>query len=211
MLFKPTYSRLFFDADADGSGGAGNGEGDKGGDATKPKTVEFSDEQQSEVNKRIAAARRQAEADAKARFEKDATDRAEAERVEKERKDAEAAGEFDKVRTSIETERDTFKTRAETAEAKAGEYEKLITPIVTERLDRLKAASAEVAKGFPAEASVLDQLAWLDDPRTKALIAAQATTNDKFRSHVNTPNPNTNAKPSDDEARRAQARTYRDF
>lgn len=174
---------------------------------TEPKPVAptYTDEQQRDIDRRMAATRKQAEADARAKFEQTATEKAEAEKVERERKEAEARGEFDSVKTSLETEAKTHKERADAAEAKATQYESLITPIVTERLETLKAASADVAKGFPADAPVLDQLAWLDDPRTKALIATQDSQNQKYLGHVNTPKPNANLT----DAQRADAERQR--
>lgn len=176
-----------------------------------PTPPTFTADQEKEINGRIAAARRQAEADAKAKFEQTATERSEAEKAERERKEAEARGEFDTVKASLETDAKTHKERADAAEAKAATYEELIAPIVTERLDALKAASADVAKGFPTDASVLDQLAWLDDPRTKALIAQQDAKADNLRRFPMTPKPNAPLLLNDDDAKRAQARMYRDF
>lgn len=162
----------------------------------QPTAPTLTPEQEKEVNGRIAAARRQAEADAKAKFDKDAADRAEADRVDKERKDAEAKGEFDKVRTSIEAERDTFKTEAMTAKERNAKYEEVIGPIIEERLKPFEALNdKDLMADFPKDADALTKLAWLNDPWKQKLIAAQATTNSKYLNHVNTPKPNADGTP----------------
>lgn len=191
MLRKPIYGRLFFDADAGNGegGGAGSGESGDKPNGEKPAAPTYSDEQQRDIDRRIAAARRQAEADAKARLEQTAAEKAEAERVERERKAAEERGEFDKVRQSLEAERDTFKTDAQAKAERLERYEAVIGPLVAERLEAVKAASPDVAEGFPKDADTLSQLDWLNDPRTKALIAQGTARTESYTRHVNTPNP----------------------
>lgn len=162
-----------------------------------------------EARKEEAKARKAAEAELTT-LRKAAAD-AEAAKAAEAEEDAKRKGEFEKLANdraeslkAVTTERDALTEQIAT-------YQALIAPIVTERLDALKAANADVAKGFPVDADLLTQLAYLDDPRTKALIDAQAAKADTLRQWPGTPKPNTNLDPTDDDAKRSQGRMYRDF
>lgn len=177
----------------------------------KPEPPKVPDDVQKLIDAAAAAARKEGEKAGKAAVE---TAAAEAKRIadeEAQRQKDIDAGEFGKVRESLERERDGFKTRADEAEGVIAKYDAILAPLVKERLDAIKAADADVAKGFPADAPLLDQLAWLDDPRTKALLAKQDQHRENLSRFPSTPKPNGDGKPTDDQARAAQARLYRTF
>lgn len=154
------------------------GLGDKGKETIRKEREarRIADEQRIAAEKELIALRK-ADADRKKAEEEAAETKA----VE-ERKFAELAEKRGNDLKAVTGERDALQERVTT-------YEALIKPIVTERLDALKAASATVAEGFPTDADVLTQLAWLDDPRTKALIAQGTAKVESYTRHVNTPNP----------------------
>lgn len=164
--------------------------------ATPPSTgeegkVEFTPAQQKELD-RIAAAARKEGRDA---ANQAAADKAAADKATKDAADAEARGEFDTVKGTLQKSIDDLTTDRDTLKAKVESYDAILTPLVKERHDALKAADAEVAQGFPADADPLTQLAWLDDPRTKAVLAKQDERADALRLWPNTPPPNGNGKP----------------
>lgn len=113
--------------------------------ATPPKTEEspkvtFTDEQQKELNKLIANARREG----KAAAEKDANDvKAKAE-ADAERSRQEAAGEYEKAKTTLTAERDTA---ASERDGYKGKLETLLAD--------LKPEIEKAWAGLPAEVSAL--------------------------------------------------------
>lgn len=167
----------------------------KPADDPKPTeaAVTFTAEQEAEINRRMAATRKATEADVKKRFETEVEERKRLADEEAERTRQIAAGEFDKVKTGLETERDGFKTRAETAEQRAERAITLLQGRVAEQVKTLTERDAELAKAFPADADVLDQIAWLEDPRTKRVLHDDPATA-TFRM-PRTPNPDGDKKP----------------
>lgn len=173
----------------------------------------FTDEQQKVIDGRIAAARRQAEADAKKRIEAEAEERRKAEETDRERKAAAERGEFDTVRASLETERDTIKGERDALTERIGKYDAALKPVIEGQLKTLQEIDKDAAAGFPAEADALVQLDWLNDPRTQRLMQSAAdkrTALDRNRL-PGTPPVNGGGRINEDEARRSQARMYRDF
>jgi hypothetical protein len=132
--------------------------------------AELTPEQQAALDRRTAAARREGESTGKTKAAQEAQAAADADKAERERKEQEARGEFDKVRQSIEVERDGFKADLDTTKGRLDRALELLKSGVQGKVDSLTKADPELAKAFPADADVLDQIAWLDDPRTKAVI-----------------------------------------
>jgi len=131
---------------------------------------QLTEEQRKELDSQMAATRRQAEADAKARLEADALTKKQEQDAEAERKRQQAAGEFDQVRVSLETERDSWKTKAEQAEDRSKRAIALLETGVEDQVKLLKERDPELAKAFPGDADVLDKIEWLNDPRTKRVL-----------------------------------------
>lgn len=180
--------------------------GDKGKEPEKPPAVTFTAEQQAEINRLMGAARKEGRDAA----DEAARKKAEKDRADKDAADAEARGEFEKVKGTMQQSIDSLTGERDALKAQVDSYVALVAPIVADRLAALKAADAEVARGFPADADPLAQLAWLDDPRTKALLAKQAERADALSSWRNTPKPNGDPTGQNDEqARRAMSRMYR--
>jgi len=131
----------------------------------KPEEVTFDDKQQAKVNALLAAERKRTEEATATRLK---TEREEADRTaqaEAERKKQAEAGQFDEVKRSIETERDGFKTRAETAEAereKLAEYVKSDIATVTKTVKDAKDSPAAkvLMRYYPGDDA--DPLALLD-------------------------------------------------
>ncbi len=173
--------------------------------APNPTPVEFSAEQQAEIDRRIAAARRKAEQDAK---DAAATAAAEAEaraKAEADIKANEAKGDYEAARALIEKERD--EARAESAAHKE-RYDAAIAAIepgVTKEWADLPEEVTALYAG--AEDDVLAKAAHIQ--RTKPLVA-KLTITPAPRIGI-TPRPNGSPDANDEEARRAQARSYRDF
>ncbi len=176
-------------------------------DDPKPTGPTFTAEQEAEINRRMAATRKQAEADAKRKFDSDAETRQKDADAEAERKRQEAAGEFDKVKVSLEGERDSFKSRAETAEARAERAIELLRGGIADKVKTLTERDAELAKAFPADADVLDQIAWLDDPRTKRVLADDQTQNGFRQPRTPTPAAPLNAAQQAEERARQLAQS----
>ncbi len=148
---------------------AGDPPKDPPGDPPKPDDppkVTFSDEQQRELNRLIARETRKAAETEKAAAEaaQEAT-RKQAE-TEADRKKQEDAGEFEKVRTGIEQERDTFKGERDTLK---GEHDALSTYFEAQYMAALKDLP-DVVKAFaPAEdASFETKSKWLTTAQEQA-------------------------------------------
>jgi len=115
----------------------------------------FTAEQQKEMNRIAAAAKREGQEAA----ERKMADEAQAAKDERNRKAAEERGEYDKVKASIEAERDTEKKARVAAEKRMADYVKDITPDVTARWDALP---DEVKPLYPgADDDVLGKAAFL--------------------------------------------------
>ncbi len=92
-------------------------------------------------------------------FERKQREKDDAETRNRERLEQEKRGEFDKVRQSLETERDEAKAALADRDAKVASYEKL----ATKRVEAVKAGiPAEALEDFPDDADALEQLTWLE-------------------------------------------------
>lgn len=209
------YGRMFFTPDGDGAGGAGGQGGDGGGGGKPPAdpldglTPEARAAVQKQVDAAAAAARKEAEKSALAKFEADQQAKQQAEKEERERQEAIKRGEFDQVKTDLEQriaaasgERDQLTTRL-TA------YETALTPMI----DSLKGElPAEALKGYPEEADAVARLAWLQE--RKELVATLRPAGDGTPAPrvPATPRPNGATPPADpakdERARRQAMRSY---
>ena len=146
----------------------------------------LTEDQRRELDSQIAAARRQAETDARTKFDADAAKvKADAD-VEAKRLADIAKGDFETVKASLEGERDTFKVQAETEKSRADKAVELLSGQVADRVKELPTA---IADQFPKDADVLDQIAWLDDPRTKAVIETAQSQGQRLGGTVIAPRP----------------------
>lgn len=192
--------------DADKGDGAGNVvESDTTATDAKPGEqgeagVMFTTEQQAAINKMIGDARR----DGRKAAETDAERKRRESDESRERDEQIKRGEFDAVRTGLETKVTELSTVKDTLAQTLTAYETEFAPVIAAKL----AAVPETAKaGFPQDASPLEQLKWLNDPRTVALIEREAETQ-KIADARNgarnpmTPIPNGNAKEAAQEAER---------
>lgn len=186
MLRKPAYGRIFFEADNGDAGGNTSGTDaatTTSTTATPPSTgesdaVTFSDAQQKEINRLIGKARQEGR-DA----EKQVNATAEQERQAEAARQAEIEkGNFEKVKTDLETERDGFKTERDQLTAKVDRYEALTKT----RVDAIKGElPAEAVEDFPADADAIDQLEWLEG--RKALLAKLAPAAAQGNGHPRVP------------------------
>jgi sugar-specific transcriptional regulator TrmB len=133
--------------------------------------------QRKEIDRRMRAARKDGETAGKTAAQTEAEAAAEAARTERERNEQAARGEFDQVKSSLERERDGWKTKADEFKIRADRAIALLESRVEGQLKRLTERDADLAKAFPADADVLDQIAWLEDPRTKRIIDADDNAN----------------------------------
>lgn len=189
------YGALFFDADDASGGGGDKPEGDKPADPLGTLTPE----QRKAIDGQIAAARRQAEADARRKHDEAAAKAKADADAEIERKRLEAAGEYDKVRVALESERDTTKAERDAIKADLDAYAGIVESYLTEREKQIEGI-AELKAGYPKDATPLERLRWLDDPRTKAALAAATAKADATQTlyrqaaGTTTPKPNGSGK-----------------
>jgi multidrug efflux pump subunit AcrA (membrane-fusion protein) len=191
LLFLPMFALLSLFSDGGGGGDTDDetakreaAEAEKAKAEAERNKVTFDADQQREVQRLVAkeakVAREKALADAKAEREEQEA----AARKEAERKAAEDRGEFDKVRQSIEAERDTFKGKAESAEAELERYRKTFAPSVetgwTDFPDELKDAYDGADDDTLAKAAFMAK--W---EKTAERLRAQGATE-----RGNPPNPN---------------------
>lgn len=211
------YGRLFFSPDDDGGGGTNGGETKP--DEQKPKETpkdplaDLPDDVRKIVQGRIdsaaANARKEGLKAGKTEAETAAAEKAATEKAEKEQADLIAKGEFDSVKSKLESERDAEKAKAD----------RLLKIATADLADRIKAVNdlgdKELSDALAAITEPLDQIEWLNDPRTKRALATAseekkvADANGKPKVH-GTPKPDLNGKSKELSERTAQryARSY---
>ncbi len=134
------------------------------GDAGKTR-VEFSDEQMAELGRIVAKERKEAERKAIDKAKADADAAAEQARKDRERDEEIKRGEFDKARSSLESERDAAKGEATSLKAENDQLRAAVDSILTAEW---KALPAEVRDAYSgADDDPLAKLAWL--PKGKKL------------------------------------------
>lgn len=158
-------------------------------------------EQQREIDRRMAATRKQAEADAKRKHD-DAIAKAKTDADQKAEIDLKVkSGEFDQAKQLIESERDTVKGERDSLKAENDRYANVVATVLAEREKVLEGITDKALKdAYPKDASPLERLAWLDDPRTKAALsvateAAKVATAQGQPRQPHTPKPNGTNKP----------------
>jgi hypothetical protein len=150
-------------------------------DPPKPDDVKFDAAQQQKVNDLIAAARKKAEEDTAAKFKTDADEAKKKADAEAQRKKDQESGEFEKVRTSVEAERDTIAAERDTIKS---ENEVLVAYFTADYTAALKDLPDYVKEFVPADdASFATKSEWL----TKAKAAAAKY--EKANPRGNGPNP----------------------
>lgn len=168
-------------------------------------------------------ARRKAESDAKQAKdqletlmrEKAETDAAKAAAEEEE---ARKRGEFEQIAQKRQGELETVKLELEALKADFAKASELLESVITERVAALEATeSTDLIAAFPREATALEKIAWLDDPRTKAAVTraeeAKKVLGANGKPKVpGTPDPSSGARSATDaekaRAVRKAARTY---
>lgn len=211
MLRTPAYGRIFFEADTGNSAGneaTTDAATTPSPTATPPTTgatdaVTFTDAQQKELDRLIGKARQEGRTAAE-----QAAAAAETQRQADAARQADIAkGDFEKVKTDLETERDTAKTERDGLAQKVTAYEALTTT----RVAALKAElPAEAVEDFPADGDPLDQLTWLEG--RKALVEKLAPASGDTKPRVPA-TPPANGKPNGltKEQQEAVNRQYRRF
>ena len=138
------------------------------------------------------AAKKTAEELAAIRAEKAAADAAKA---AEEEEAAKKRGEFEKIADLRAQEVTNLKTELVQVKADLAKAEELLTNVVAERAKALEElGDADLLSAYPKDASTLERIAWLDDPRTKAALTraeeAKKVTDAQGRPRVpGTPNP----------------------
>lgn len=179
MLTKPAYGRVFFEADS-GSNAGGGGNGSAADTNAKPSgqsgesagfqpitTEEQLNEWKSKTRRHLIA-----EIKDELKTEQAAKDREAAE--QRERDEEVKRGEFDKVRTDLESKLTAADSEVQALAAKVEKYEKL----TASRVDAIKGElPAEAVEDFPAEADAIDQLEWLEGRKTLLAKLAPAAAN----------------------------------
>jgi beta-glucosidase-like glycosyl hydrolase len=184
-------------------------------EAVKPSTSEFKPIQSQEqfdqmIADRIKRAAEKAKEDAKAELNAELDQKRKADEAERQRKADIEAGKFEEVKVSLETERNDFKSRAETAETK---LQSALTLLASSVNERWKDVPEEVAELYEGDADdPLAKTAFID--KNAKLIARIKGTQDaaeqKFAaaSRTRTPTPDRSGTTADDErAKREQARS----
>lgn len=158
--------------------------GDKQGDAGKAK-VEFTAEQTAEIGRLLAKERREASAKAKADADAARVAADEEAKQARERDEAAARGEFDKVRAALEA--DAKAAKDESAALKA-ENDQLRAAVEAVLADEWKQLPAEVRDAYlGADDDPLAKLAFL--PKAKKLAAKLAERDPAARGNGPDPKP----------------------
>ena len=147
-----------------------------------PTKPEFTAEQQKVINDWIAKERKKAEEDAAARLKAEADEAKRKADAEAERKRQEAAGEFDKVKDSLTTERDTAVTERDNLKTERDALLALVKADVDAQWDALP---DEVKEAYDGDAD--DPLARKQHMTRMAKVIARLT--EKPRTPGNGPNP----------------------
>lgn len=180
MLLRGIHWSPLFTPDGDGAGGnAGTPPGSESNPGTNANPggtqgagqVTFTAEQQDHLNRLVGKARQDGEAAGRTAAEQAATAKATEERTAAERKRQLDAGEFDKVKTSLETDIATVTRERDALAAEVDELTQALGPVVTDRLKLLDDADK---LGYPKDQPLVKQLAWLNDPRTAAMLERAA-------------------------------------
>ena len=87
--------------------------------------------------------------------------------------DAAKRGEFEALATKRKQEADEAKADAEAKGSKLTRAETLLKAVIADRVKEIEATGdKDLIAAFPRDAEPLDQIEWLDDPRTKAALKA---------------------------------------
>lgn len=199
------YGRLFFSPDDDSGGSGGGNEKpteEKPADPLAGLTAEQRTLIQKQIDAAASAARKSGEKDGLTKAQTDANAKAESERVAKEQADAIKAGEFDTAKSLIEKERDDAKAESQARADKLERANTVLASVLAERIKILEATGdKDLIAAFPKDAEPLDQLDWLNDPRTKAALAKAKEADDVEKAKANprviTPRPNGTGKPDE--------------
>ena len=146
------------------------------------------------------AARKAAEEAAKKTAEELAAMRAaqaeaEAAKAAEEEEAAKKRGEFEKIAENRAQEITNLKTELVQVKADLAKADELLASVVAERAKALEElGDADLLAAYPKDASTLERIAWLDDPRTKAALTraeeAKKVTDAQGKPRVpGTPNP----------------------
>lgn len=162
--FDACFATRFMENPENPAGGA-TGEPAKPSEPAKPK-FEWTPEQQAEINRIAAEERRTAEQSAKAKLEQDLTEKKRQEDEAREREEATKRGEFDKVKSDLESKVVTTEERAKTAEGQV----KFLREFVDKTLEREIEELPEVLRKFDpgTDADLQARLNWLETAREAA-------------------------------------------
>ncbi len=185
-------------ADAEAKAKADADETAKLGDAGK-KALDAEREARSAADKAAKEAQKELAA-----FRKEKADREDAERKAAEAK-AKQDGEWQKLADEREAALSTITGERDALTKTVESLEAYLAPILKKDLDALKAKAPKVAEKFPKDAPILDQIAWMDDDRTRELLSAQDAHTDALRRVPGTPKPNANPSRENEQASRARA------
>ena len=142
------------------------GDGGEGGGGNPPAKPTFDASQQEHVNALLSAERKNAEDRTEQRLKDEAAKRDTDAKAEADRKAAEAKGEFETVKQSLESERDTARTELDTAKS---ERDALSEYFHCQFASALKDLPEQITAFAPAEgASFADKKAWLGTAQEKA-------------------------------------------
>lgn len=179
-----------------------NGDGDgKGGE--KPSRIEWTDEQHEAIKKIVAKEAGEAARAARKAVEAEIAAKAEEEKKARERDEAAKRGEFDTVRSSLESERDAAKAERDSLKAR-------LDAIDAERKAAIESGIREFPKDLPALA--FDPGADADlDARWRWFVTAQKQAGEATKAIVRgngrNPTPLNGRGATIDEERRALAKT----
>ncbi len=201
MLTKPYFARIFFDPNKGNEGGGSatsataaeqdgkeskdaQSGGKQDGEGFKPITSE------AELSAWKSSVRNAIAADIKKQFDDEQRKRDEDAKAKAEQDEAVKRGEFDKVKASIEEQRDAAKSEADSLKSRVEQYEALMARQLAARKVELKLPE-EIMKRFPADADVLTQLEWLEEKAADiAIIRAEHGGPANGIIHPKTPLPN---------------------
>lgn len=170
------FASQFFNADDGNPGGGTPPES-----PPKEEKVTFSPEQQQYLNNLLAAERKEAEEKTALKIKADADLKAQSEREARERDEAAARGEFDKVRTDLESKVTTIEGERD---ALAGEAESLRTYFDAQYTAALKDLPDVITAFKPADdASFSVKADWLSKAKEQAVKVG------KMQTPGNNPNP----------------------
>ncbi len=198
----------------DSAGGGGESETPVAAADDLDKVEGLGDQGKEAIRKEREAAKAAADEAKAAKAERDALlkEKAEREAAESKAREEEAArkGEFETLAQKREAERDEAKAELTRLTGEVDQFKAAMAEGIKSGWKDLPDEVRKLGEKYHAEDDVLGRFRFLNDPDTKALVARHAPDGQKA-AHGRDPKATGTSKPTNEDARKAQAPIYRNF